>query len=119
MLDHRPVRAISHLFVGAGLLVGLVGAGCSGRPSSQEGQALFLQICARCHGDDGKGNPVERARLGVPDMTDPVFHARLNDDQMKHAIRKGSTSGKMPPFGTSFSEQQLEAIVAHVRTLKR
>ena len=94
-------------------------AGCKGPTQSADGAKLFNETCARCHAPDGHGDPTAKRTLGVPDMHDPVWQARLTDDDIRRTVREGSTSKKMPPFGTFYSKVQLDALVAHVRGFRR
>ena len=98
----------------------LLASACTNPDSStSDGSARFEQICARCHGRDGKGDPVAKAQLGVPDMTDPAWQDRLSNDDIRRTVREGPKSKKMPPFGDLFSPAQLDAIIAHVRSFRR
>jgi cytochrome c oxidase cbb3-type subunit 3 len=104
---HRGVIAI--------ILAALASCG-DPAPRSSDGKVLFDAICARCHAVDGRGDPVEKARLGVPDMTDPRWQAARTDADIRRTIVEGSKSKKMPAFGhTAFNEAQLAALVAYVR----
>ena len=89
------------------------------RLETVDGKQLFSTICARCHGEDGKGEPTAKLRLGVPDMTDPAWQRAHPDDVIEKTVHKGSQSQKMPAFGDYFSDQQLDAIIGHVRSLER
>jgi mono/diheme cytochrome c family protein len=99
------------IFLGA-----LALAACRERGEVKDGRALFGEICARCHGPDGRGDPVAKLQLGVPDMTDPAWQARLTDDDIWITVRKGSRSKKMPGFGDTFTSEQLDSIIKHVRS---
>ena len=98
----------------------LCASACDERLSSSDGRTLFLAVCARCHGPDGRGDPIEQARLGVPDMTEPAWQAARSDEDIRKTIVEGSKSKKMPAFGTtSFRPEQIEVLVRYVRGLKR
>jgi cytochrome c oxidase cbb3-type subunit 3 len=84
-----------------------------------DGIALFGQTCARCHGRDGTGDPVAKAQLGVPDMTDPTWQHQHSDDDIRRTVHEGSKSKKMPPFGNLYSPAQLDAITVRVRSFAR
>ena len=103
------------------VLIGIVAAlagGCSGSAGdSTDGRVLFEQVCARCHGKDGHGDPVQRINLGVPDMTDPKWQAAHTDEDIRRTVRQGSKSHKMPAFNDFYKPAQLDALVAHVRSL--
>jgi len=94
-------------------------AACS-RPAGDltDGKALFNQTCARCHGPDGRGDPVAKAQLGVPDMRDAVWQKAHPDELIKRTVHEGSKSKKMPPFGDLYTDAQLDVIIAYVRSLE-
>ena len=104
--------------------VGIFGLGGCAPPETEHGagtgvgKTLFDQTCARCHAADGKGDPTAKAQLGVPDMSDPAWQGVHPDDVIKRTVREGSKSKKMPPFGTIYSDAQLDAIIAYVRTFR-
>ena len=109
--------------VAAVRLYALVLLACSAcadpRLGSADGKTLFDAVCARCHGVAGRGDPVEKARLGVPNMTEAAWQAARRDEDIQRTIVEGSKSKKMPAFGkTAFRPDQLEALVAHVRRFR-
>jgi cytochrome c553 len=80
-------------------------------------------ICARCHGADGAGGTKMGAFLGVKDFTDAKVQAGFTDDAAFKALKEGlkSDDGKtlMKPFGDQLSDDDIKALVAYVRTLKK
>ena len=84
-------------------------------PDTTDGKQLFEYTCARCHGNDGHGDPVLKPQLGVPDMTEAAWQARLTDDDIARTVHHGSRSGKMPALGNMYSDEQLAAIIKYVR----
>ncbi len=100
------------------VLIALLATACRGSAGeSTDGRALFEQVCARCHGRTGVGDPVQKISLGVPDMTDPAWQAARTDDDIRRTIREGSKSHKMPGFGDFYKPAQLDALARHVRSL--
>lgn len=97
------------------LVVALAACGPS-VPETEDGQKLFLAMCARCHEADGRSTPKLRAELGTPDMTTATWQAAHPVEVIKQTIVNGSRSKKMPAFGKAFSSKQLEAIAGHVKT---
>ncbi|MFW6157283.1 MAG: c-type cytochrome [Balneolaceae bacterium] len=93
--------------------------------SSTTGQSLYMQACAACHGPNGKG--VAQSQLGfetpVPDFSDCDFASREPDaDWIAVAHQGGPVRGfsrEMPAFGKALSEQELQQIMDHIRTLCR
>lgn len=83
------------------------------------GAPLFASTCARCHGVEGTGGPPLGDGQPAPrNLTDPAFHAARTDAQLAETIKAGK-GGFMPPFREVYSDAQVEALVAHVRSLKR
>jgi mono/diheme cytochrome c family protein len=94
-------------------------AGCStevagGKP---DGAAIFSEVCARCHGPTGIPDPGNVARLGVKPLNSPHVQQQLSNAEIRRQILQGSRNKQMPAFAGALSEQQVDAIVAHVRTL--
>ncbi len=87
------------------------------------GEELYRKACATCHGADGKGTPA--ALLGfdtpLPDFTDCNFATREPDiDWIAVAHQGGPVRGfapEMPAFGDALTEEELQAILDHIRTL--
>lgn len=99
------------------LLVGLAGCKKSqAAEASPQGKELFASACARCHGQDGTGGFA--ATPGGPsprNFRDHGFQASHTDDQIKNTIVSGKGTA-MPPFGATFDEGQLRALVGTVRS---
>lgn len=87
------------------------------------GESLYLEACAACHGANGKG--VAQSQLGfatpVPDFSDCDFASREPDaDWLAISHQGGPVRGfakEMPAFGQALSEQELQEILDHIRTL--
>lgn len=78
--------------------------------------------CAACHGKDGKGQTKAGRMAGVKDQTDAQYQATLKDDKMMKAIKEGLKEGakeKMKPFGDKLSDEEIKALIAHVRSFKK
>jgi len=78
--------------------------------------------CAKCHGDDGAGKTKMGGKLGVKDYTDAKVQAEMKDDAMAKAIKEGKKDGdtvKMKAFGDVLNDDEIKALVAHVRSLKK
>lgn len=117
----------------AGLLCGLTPpagpappgiAGCEpGTAPDPTDKELYMRACAACHGADGKGSP--QVLLGFetppPDFTDCNFATREPDaDWIAVAHQGGPVRGfapEMPAFGDALTEEELQSILAFIRTL--
>lgn len=113
------VRAVG---VGAAVVVFVVsGSGCTspgddpGLPVAVDPAVLYAQMCARCHGGDGRGDPQIRQQLPVRDFSDPVFQARASNEDVQRVIMAGK--GQMPSFGGMLSQPKIQSLSGYVRRL--
>ena len=84
--------------------------------------ALWNQHCASCHGKDGKGQTKAGRKAGVKDQTDAAYQAGLTDEKMFAAIKDGLKENgkeKMKPFADKLKDDEIQALVAHVRSFKK
>jgi cytochrome c oxidase cbb3-type subunit 3 len=87
----------------------------------EAGRQLFAQNCTGCHGASGEGGP-NPSRAG--DMIAPIstseFIKTRDDFTLKAIISQGQPEAGMSPFGASFGgsleEDQIDAIVAFLRS---
>jgi cytochrome c553 len=80
------------------------------------------KTCTKCHGPDGKGDTKMGQKLSIKDLTDAKLQGELKDDQAFKAIKEGIKDSegkiKMKP-AEGLSDDEIKALVAHVRTLKK
>jgi mono/diheme cytochrome c family protein len=79
--------------------------------------ALYSQMCARCHGADGRGDPELKKTLPVRDFSDPDFQRRAMTEEVTRTIMTGKN--QMPAFGGLLSAPKIQAISGYVRRLGR
>lgn len=77
-------------------------------------RTLFNEKCARCHGEDGRGETRSGSMLGVPDFTDEKWWKETKGDKR---FITSVTDGKdaMPAFGKKLSKQEIATLVAYAR----
>ncbi len=100
------------------LSVGLVAAGSVFAASASEN---FENHCAKCHGADGKGQTKVGKKLNVRDMTAAAYKKDFDDAKAFKSIKEGiKKDGKeiKKAFGPELSDGEINALVAHVKTLK-
>ena len=68
---------------------------------------LFATTCGWCHSDGG------RAEGKGPQL----MNSKRSDDFIRNRIKTGK-EGKMPAFGASFSDADIDDILAYIRALK-
>jgi S-disulfanyl-L-cysteine oxidoreductase SoxD len=92
--------------------------------SVKEGEKLFMQLCASCHGDTGEGRSPRADFFSppAPDFKSP-YYARVDPSYLHWRIAKGKTvepflsrGSVMPTWGDHFSQQQLWSLVAYLQS---
>lgn len=94
----------------------------SAQTAPETSQEIFDQMCAGCHGTYGNGQ--EGTKSGfvprVPTLANKQYMASVPDDYLKMIIKKGGAyMGKiaaMPAWEHKFNDEQVDALVAHIRT---
>jgi cytochrome c6 len=81
--------------------------------AADDGLALYKSKCAMCHGPSGKGDTPMGKTLKVKDLSSADVQ-KQSDDAITQTVVKGK--GKMPSFGGKLSNDQIKAIVGHVRS---
>lgn len=90
--------------------IGAVGLLCLagiGAVFAQNGEALYDQYCAACHGSEGTGG------VGVP-LALAAFQRTVDDDFLNKTIHYGRPGRVMPAFNY-LKEDEITAIVAYIR----
>lgn len=91
----------------------------------RNGRVIYLEYCAPCHGDTGKGDGKYYASGLNPkprNFTNLEFINQVSDEYLAEVIKKGTASvGKSPfcpPWGRTLSEdEQIENVIAFLKTL--
>ena len=78
--------------------------------------------CVQCHGKDGHADTKMGKLLNAKDLTDPKVQSEFTDAKATQSIKEGvKQNGKMTmkAFGGKLSDDEIKALVAYVRTLKK
>jgi cytochrome c553 len=104
------------------LLAAVFGCAAAITASAADARESWDKTCAKCHGPEGKGNTKIGEKLGIKDLSDAKEQASFTDDQAFKALKEGlkDSEGKtrMKP-AESLTDDELKALVQHVRTLKK
>lgn len=93
-------------------------------PAPHDGETLFVQNCARCHGTagDGEGSSRVSPRARYFGMDKFKLASTKNgiptDDDLLKVLHRGIPGSSMPAF-TDLSKEDKEALVEHIRHLTR
>lgn len=80
------------------------------RPLSLEGEQIYAELCAQCHGVDGDG-PVG------PSLRAAAFQAGRTDEEIFDAINLGHAATAMIGWGEVLTGEQIDQLVAYIREL--
>lgn len=73
------------------------------------GKAKFKQVCAACHGADGKGNQA----IGAPNLTDKVWLHGWGEQAIIEIVNKGKVN-VMPAQNVRLSDDQIRLVASYV-----
>ncbi|SDS43569.1 cytochrome c [Opitutus sp. GAS368] len=82
----------------------------------------WTESCAKCHGADGKGDTKMGRKLSIADLTDPKTQAKFTNEEAFKSIKSGRTdeNGKTTMKAVEgLTDEDINSLVAHVRTLKK
>lgn len=120
------VRAFGHLCRALGIALLMLG-GAPDTAHSQlaanaDGRTIFQSACAACHAATGKGQPVEQVGFDypLPDFTDCSYASREAGQDWFTIVHEGGPrrgfTHRMPSFGDALTDDQIERVVAYVRS---
>ena len=107
-------------FIAVSFVISLAGAALAAYAA--DAAANWTEHCAKCHGADGKGQTKMGKKLGLRDLSEAAVQAKFTDEQALKAMKSGLTDdkGKITMKAIEgLSDDELKALVAHVRTLKK
>ena len=103
----RPAPPLTLAFALVLVLILISSAACE-RPGNRSVQELYPKHCARCHGADGRGNPVQVGRYPNLDLTRSQARGAGARAFVYRRIAEGY--GPMPGFSKKLSRQEIERL---------
>lgn len=94
-----------------------------------QGETIYLQYCAACHGAEGQGqfpeaplDPDSTGRIGAPPHNETGHSWHHSDILLIRYVTEGGFSDPtrfytMPPFGDILSDEQILSVIAYIKTL--
>lgn len=89
----------------------------AGIASAADVAEVWAKNCASCHAKDGSGSTVMGKKSGAEDYRDPKVQAKFTDEQAIKIIKDGKE--KMKPFKDKLTDEEIKALVAHIRAFKK
>jgi len=80
--------------------------------ASTRGEQVFLEQCAACHGENGKG----MAELGAPNLTDQIWLYGSDRETIVSTIQNGR-AGMMPAWGDRLDPVTVKSLAVYVHSL--
>lgn len=120
-MNRAPRRFMVFIFIvaaAAGLsLLTVLGAGKTNEAAAADAATIYNGQCVSCHGRDGRGRTRKGRQTRARDMTNPSWQDDVSDERLFNSMSNGR--GKMPAFRKKISENDIDALVAYVRRMRR
>lgn len=84
--------------------------------SAVEGRTLYEDNCAKCHGKTGQADTWRGYLYFAQELADPKWQAKMTDAEIRKNIERGPRI--MPSFRDEFSDDEMQAVIAHIRSLR-
>ena len=85
---------------------------------AEDGAVVFKAKCAACHGADGKGDTTMGKKQGLRDLGSAEVQAQ-SDADLTEVIAAGKGKPAHAYSKKGVTADQIKALVAHIRTLKK
>ena len=95
----------------------VLGATKPNEAAAAEAATIYNRQCVSCHGRDGRGRTRKGRQTRARDVTDAAWQDDVSDERLFNSINNGR--GKMPAFRKKISENDIDALVAYVRRMRR
>lgn len=83
-------------------------------------EKAWQKDCSKCHAKDGSGLTKKGRQLRLQDYTKPEVQAKFTDEELAEAIHEGvMKDGEeiMKAYKEDYSEEEIAALVAYIRTM--
>jgi len=84
--------------------------------------ALWDKHCASCHAKDGSGNTKMGKKVEAKDYRDPKVQEAMKELDAIKSVKNGLKEKgveRMKPFADKLTDEEIKALIAHMRTFKK
>ncbi len=92
------------------------------RALAADAKENWTKHCARCHGEDGKGQTARGRRTRLKDYTSAADQKKFTDEEAIRITEEGKKEGGktvMKGYSAILSDAEIKALVKHVREFKK
>ena len=84
-----------------------------------DAQAVWDKQCKKCHNDNGDGQTALGKKLEIKDYTKAATLKDVSDEQLFSMTKDGVDGTKMPGFAKKLSDEEINALVKHMRSMAK
>jgi cytochrome c553 len=84
--------------------------------------ALWDKHCVACHAKDGSGNTKMGKKVEAKDYRDPKVQEAMKEIDAIKSVKNGLKQKgveRMKPFADKLTDEEIKALIAHMRTFKK
>jgi mono/diheme cytochrome c family protein len=105
------------VFLFAGLVSCQMWTDASLRPEEKKGRVIFQEMCAGCHGTAGRGDGYVQFNPPPANLRSSTIQKKT-DQELRHTIREGHADTAMGAWKYGLSEEEIQAVLMYIRTLR-
>ena len=87
----------------------------AGSANVEAGKRIYGELCATCHGLDGKGPGAMKFSPAAADLTSRQVQAKL-DSGLYKSIHEGRANTAMGAWKSALSDDEIREVISYVRT---
>jgi cytochrome c6 len=88
--------------------------------AADDASELWTAKCKSCHGADGQAKTKMGEKEHITDMSMEAWQKAHSDADIRKVIAEGSTENtKMKAYKDKMTPEQIDSLVAYIRTLKK
>lgn len=86
-------------------------------PKIQQGKAVYVNHCIKCHGERGEGIPQPGMNVPPRNFAAPQARVELDRARMIDAVRNGKSGTMMISFRDTLKNKEIEAVVGYIDSI--